>query len=111
MKDVECNIWWIATKIILGFLGAGVILSKPCFAQSTITPDNTLGTEASQVTPNVTNPDGIQSELIEVPLYPLPKPKIFPFSQTLATKSNVASTPGRVAYECSSFCHSLPLKQ
>ena len=27
MKDVECNIWWIlATKIVLGFLGAGVMV-------------------------------------------------------------------------------------
>lgn len=65
MKDVDCNSLWIATKILLGFLGAGVISIKPCFAQSTITPDNTLGTEASQVTPNVNNPDGIKSELIE----------------------------------------------
>ena len=65
MKDVGCNSLWIATKILLGFLGAGVISIQPCFAQSTITPDNTLGTEASLVTPNGNNPDGIPTQLIE----------------------------------------------
>ena len=67
MKDVKSNsLLNLATKILfLGFLGAGVIPVKPCFAQSSITPDNTLGTEASQVTPNVNNPDNIPSELLE----------------------------------------------
>ena len=67
MKDVKSNsLLNLATKILfLGFLGAGVIPVKPCFAQSSITPDNTLDTEASQVTPNVNNPDNIPSELLE----------------------------------------------
>ena len=37
---------------------------NPCFAQSNIVPDNTLGTEPSQLTPNI-NVDGIPSTLIE----------------------------------------------
>ena len=66
MKNVDCNsLWNLATKVLLVFLGAGVIPIKPCFSQSNITPDNTLGFEASQVTPNGKNPNGIESELIE----------------------------------------------
>ena len=66
MKNINSNnLSNLITKILLGVVGAGVISIKPCFAQSNIAPDNTLGTEASKVTPNVNNPDGIPSELIE----------------------------------------------
>ena len=67
MKNINSNpLFDLATKILfLGFLSIGVTPIKTCLAQSNIVPDNTLGREASQVTPNINNPDGIPSELIE----------------------------------------------
>ncbi|KST70052.1 two-partner secretion domain-containing protein [Mastigocoleus testarum] len=67
MKNVNSNgLCDLVTKIVLlGFFNLSTALIKPCFAQSNITPDNTLGAEGSQVIPNVNNPDGIPSELIE----------------------------------------------
>ena len=65
MKNIGCkSLWKLYTKILLGFLGTGITSINPCFAQSNIVPDNTLGTEPSQVTPNI-NVDGIPSTLIE----------------------------------------------
>ncbi|WP_414625224.1 filamentous hemagglutinin N-terminal domain-containing protein [Calothrix sp. CCY 0018] len=59
------SLWNFKTKILLGCISLSVTSISPCFAQSNIAPDNTLGIEASEVTPNVNNPDGIPSELIE----------------------------------------------
>ncbi len=53
------------TKIFLVCLSVGLTSIKPCLAQSNILPDDTLGTEASQIVPNVNNLDGIPSTLIE----------------------------------------------
>ena len=53
------------TLIFLGSLSTGMILTSPCFAQSNILPDNTLGNKASEITPNVNNLDDIPSTLIE----------------------------------------------
>ena len=55
----------LVPKIFLAFLSLGVTVIKPCLAQSIIVPDNSLGNEASKVTPNINNLDGIPSELIE----------------------------------------------
>ena len=68
MNDINSNsLYNLANKVLLlfGFLSVGVTSITPCLAQSNIAPDNTLGTEASQVTPNVNNSNGIPSELIE----------------------------------------------
>ena len=62
--DVSSDLCNFATKILL-LLGVGITSIEPCLAQSNIAPDNTLGSEASQITPNVNNLDGIESELIE----------------------------------------------
>lgn len=70
MKDVDLISTYnlaknLAKKILLACLSPGVILIQPCFAQSNIAPDSTLGNEASTITPNVNNLDGIPSTLIE----------------------------------------------
>ncbi len=54
------------TKILLAScISLSVTSISPCFAQSNIVPDSTLGSEASKVNNNVNNPDGIPSTLIE----------------------------------------------
>ncbi len=74
MKDMECkSLKNLATKILLGYFSTTLVSTlistlisiSPCVAQSNIAPDNTLGSESSRVTPNINNPDGIPSELIE----------------------------------------------
>ena len=67
MRNIGCgSLWKLYTKILLGFLGAGITSINPCFAQSNsnIVPDNTLGTEASRINNNV-NVNDIPSTLIE----------------------------------------------
>ena len=54
----------LTTKILLGFLSAGVTSIKPSLAQN-IVGDKTLGNASSQVAPNVNNKNGIPSTLIE----------------------------------------------
>ena len=67
MKNVNSNGLYdlVAKIILLGCFNVSTVLIKQCFAQSNITPDNTLGGQSSQVIPSVNNPDGIPSELIE----------------------------------------------
>ena len=66
MKNIECK-WKLYSLILLGSIGVGITSIKPCFAQTNIdiVPDNTLGTEASQINNNLNNPNGIPSTLIE----------------------------------------------
>ena len=59
------SMWKLYTLILFGSIGITVTSIKPSFAQSNIVPDNTLGTEASQINNNLNNPDGIPSTLIE----------------------------------------------
>ena len=49
---------------VLGFIGSSLISICPSFAQSNITPDNSLGNEASQINENI-NIKGIPSTLVE----------------------------------------------
>ncbi|MBE9214572.1 filamentous hemagglutinin N-terminal domain-containing protein [Plectonema cf. radiosum LEGE 06105] len=67
MKDVSCNrLWKFSIKILLGFLSVSVTSIESGFAQSNIVPDNTLGTEPSQINNNNNvNRNGIPSTLIE----------------------------------------------
>ncbi|MBE9214581.1 filamentous hemagglutinin N-terminal domain-containing protein, partial [Plectonema cf. radiosum LEGE 06105] len=67
MNEINYNsLWKFSLKILLGFLSVSVTSIESGFAQSNIVPDNTLGTEPSQINNNNNvNRNGIPSTLIE----------------------------------------------